>query len=601
MERKLAAIFSTDVKGYSRLMGDDEEATIQTLKTYREVITTLIEQHHGRVVDSPGDNLPAEFASAVDAVKSAVAIQRELKTRNTELEAHRKMEFRIGLNVGDVIADEERLYGDGVNIAARLEGLAAPGGICISGTVHEYVENKLDLTFSYQGEKTVKNIAKPVRVYKVRLATEQAASLPSLDSLAELPLPDKPSIAVLPFTNMSNDPEQEYFSDGMTDDIITDLSKISGLFVIARNSTFTYKGQAVKVAEVGRELGVRHVLEGSVRKARRPGAMCGRSVMTGSVRKAGNRVRINVQLIDAPTGGHVWAERYDRELEDIFALQDEITQKIVFALKVTLSPQEQARFLQAPTTSLEAYDSFLRGLEAFYRFTKDDLLHARQLFTQATELDSNYAAAFARLGQTYGMALIFQWSQEAQAVERGLALAQKALVLDSTLPDIHKVLGGLYMHQRQYEQATAEMEQAIALAPNDAEGYWLFAMVLNFACRPAEAIARAKQGLRLDPHEPLWSLFQLGFGSYAARQYEGALDALQRVLVLNPDLLPAHRALAATYCELGRQVEARAEVAEMRRLNPEISIDAMRQGGLPFKDPAFLDRYLTALRNAGLE
>jgi len=302
MERKLAAIFSTDVKGYSRLMGDDEEATIHTLKTYREVISSLIEQHHGRVVDSPGDNLLAEFASAVDAVKSAVAIQQDLKTRNAELEEHRKMEFRIGLNVGDVITDEGRLYGDGVNIAARLESLADPGGICLSGTVHDYVENKLDLAFSYQGEQTVKNIAKPVRVYKVEWEVEASAPTISAASPAELPVPEKPSIAVLPFTNMSNDPEQEYFSDGITEDIITDLSKISGLFVIARNSTFTYKGQARNVTDVGRELGVRHILE-------------------GSVRKAGRRVRINAQLLEAATGGHVWAERYDRELADIFDLQ----------------------------------------------------------------------------------------------------------------------------------------------------------------------------------------------------------------------------------------------------------------------------------------
>ena len=330
-------------------MGDDEEATIHTLKTYRVVITALIEQHHGRVVDSPGDNMLAEFASAVDAVKSAVAIQAELKTRNAELEAHRQMEFRIGLNVGDVITDEGRLYGDGVNIAARLEALADAGGICISESVHMQVRNKLTLGYDYIGEREVKNIANPVPVYKVQLEPDaetkptvsqrqpprssgEEKSLPrrwllaalagvavlimgvgvlvfkdfllqlspslETESAAEapaLPLPDKPSIAVLPFTNMSNDPEQEYFSDGMTDDIITDLSKISGLFVIARNSTFTYKGQAVKVADVGRELGVRYVLE-------------------GSVRKAGESVRINVQLIDAPTGGHVWAERYDREL-----------------------------------------------------------------------------------------------------------------------------------------------------------------------------------------------------------------------------------------------------------------------------------------------
>jgi adenylate cyclase len=333
MERKLVAILSADVQGYSRLMGEDEEATIRTLTAYREVMTSLIQQHRGRVVDSPGDNLLAEFTSAVDAVQGAVAIQRGLETRNAELPASRQMHYRIGINVGDVVVEGERLYGDGVNIAARLESLAEGGGICISGTVYDQVKNKLPIGYEYQGEQTVKNIADPVRMYRVQLGSESTAPKTDAAPPVTLPLPDKPSIAVLPFTNMSGDPEQEYFSDGMTDDIITDLSKVSGLFVIARNSTFIYKGKAVKVGEVGRELGVRHVLE-------------------GSVRKAGNRVRINVQLIDAPTGGHVWAERYDRELEDIFALQDELTQRIVFALKVMLTPEEQARFQQAPTDNL---------------------------------------------------------------------------------------------------------------------------------------------------------------------------------------------------------------------------------------------------------
>src|SRR6266850_6292447 len=296
MERKLTAILSADVKGYSRLMGEDEAATIRTLTTYREVMTTLIQQHRGRVVDSPGDNLLAEFPSAVDAVQAAVAIQKELKLRNAELPPPRQMHYRIGINVGDVVVERERIYGEGVNIAARLASLAEGGGICISGNVHEQVHNKLDLAYSYQGERPVKNIAKPVRVYKVELEGKAAALLSSLGPPTELPLPDKPSIAVLPFTNMSNDPEQEYFSDGITEDLITDLSKISGLFVISRNSVFLYKGKTVKPEQVSRELGVRYVVE-------------------GSVRKAGNRVRITVQLIDATTGYHLWADRYDRELQ----------------------------------------------------------------------------------------------------------------------------------------------------------------------------------------------------------------------------------------------------------------------------------------------
>src|SRR5712692_4445617 len=343
MERKLTAILSADVKGYSRLMGEDEEATIRTLTAYREVMVTLIQQHRGRVVDSPGDNLLAEFASAVDAVRCAVEIQQELKVRNAELPLDRKMEFRMGLNVGDVIVEGERIYGDGVNIAARLEGLADPGGICISGTVYDQIENKVALSYEYVGEQTVKNIAKPVRVYRVREKSEvvvtmsesvlrqaqherlsdpvtpsagsgQALSQSQGDPHAPvLPLPNKPSIAVLPFANLSGDPEQEYFSDGITEELITGLSRLSGLFVIARTSVFTYKGRAVKVQEVGQELGVRYVLE-------------------GSVRKANDQVRITAQLVDATAGHHLWAERYDRPFKDIFALQDDVVQKIVTTL-----------------------------------------------------------------------------------------------------------------------------------------------------------------------------------------------------------------------------------------------------------------------------
>ncbi|HEV8715509.1 MAG TPA: adenylate/guanylate cyclase domain-containing protein [Candidatus Binatia bacterium] len=378
MERKLTAILSADVKGYSRLMGEDEEATIRTLTAYREVMTTLIQQHRGHVVDSPGDNLLAEFASAVDVVRCAVEVQQVLKDRNAELPAQRRMEFRIGINVGDVIVEGEKIYGGGVNIAARLEGLAEPGGICISGTVHDQIENKLALSYESLGEQTVKNIAKPVRVLRVQVeessshksqvASQQDRrvgrahhpwahpSLSTQDSVlstqAQLALPDKPSIAVLPFVNMSSDPEQEYFSDGITEDLITDLSKLSGLFVIARNSTFVYKGKDAKVQEVSQELDVRYVLE-------------------GSVRKASNRVRITAQLVEATTGHHLWAERYDRELRDIFALQDEITQKIVFALKVKLTEEEQKRFRHSPTDNLEAYDAFLRGEEYCSRATKE--------------------------------------------------------------------------------------------------------------------------------------------------------------------------------------------------------------------------------------
>src|SRR5437867_2929494 len=482
IERKLAAILSADVKGYSRLMGEDEVATIRTLTAYQEAMTTFIQQHRGRVVDASGDNLLAEFASVVDAVQCAVEIQRELKTKNADLPAPQRMEFRIGINVGDVIVEGERIYGDGVNIAARLEGLAEAGGICISGIVYDQVETKLALGYEYLGEQTVKNIAKPVQVYRVQM--EVGASTPTA--------PDKPSIAVLPFVNMSGDPEQEYFSDGITEDLITDLSKLSGLFVIARTSVFIYKGKAVEMAEVSRKLGVRYVVE-------------------GSVRKAGNRVRINAQLVDATTGGHLWAERYDRELQDIFALQDEVTQKIVFALKIKLTPEEQARFRQAPTDNLEAYDSFLRGQMYMWPSTQEANVQARQLFERAIELDPQYAGAYAVLGWTYFFEWAFQWSQAPQTLAQGFALAQRALTLDDSLPLAHTMLGAFYLWQKRHEQAIAEGERAITLGPNYAEGYAWLGGTFNMAGRPKEAIEVVQQAMRLNPHDPFFYLFILGF------------------------------------------------------------------------------------------
>src|SRR2546425_3009378 len=374
MERKLTALLSADVKGYSRLMGEDEEVTIRTLTAYRQVMATLIAQHRGRVVDSPGDNLLAEFASAVDAVRGAVEIQRDLQVKNAELPPERRMEFRIGINVGDVVVEGERLYGDGVNIAARLEALAEGGGICIAGTVYDQVENKLSLGYEYVGEQMVKNIAKPVRVYRVRLEAEAPATEPGKDKVTSplppsaLPLPDKPSIIILPFVNLSSDPEQEYFSDGLTEVLTGDLSKISTLFVISRNSAFTYKGKAVKVQDVSREMGVRYVLE-------------------GSVLKAGDQVRITVQLIDAATGYHLWSERYDGRLTDIFALQDEIVQKIVTTLKLQLTLQEHGYLMRKHTDNLEAYDAFLRGMEYFWRLTREANAQAQQMYEKAIALD----------------------------------------------------------------------------------------------------------------------------------------------------------------------------------------------------------------------
>src|SRR3989454_1357297 len=465
IERKLAAILSADVKGYSRLMGEDEVATIRTLTAYQEAMTTFIQQHRGRVVDASGDNLLAEFASVVDAVQCAVEIQRELKTKNADLPAPHRMEFRIGINVGDVIVEGERIYGDGVNIAARLEGLAEAGGICISGIVYDQVETKLALGYEFLGEQTVKNIAKPVRVYRVREAAANAPAQASREETAlRLPLPDKPSILVLPFVNMSNDPDQEYFSDGITEDITTDLSKISSLFVISRNSAFTYKGKATKVRDISREMGVRYVLE-------------------GSVRKAGERVRISAQLIDATTDHHLWAERYDRPLTDIFAVQDEIVQQLVSTLRVEVHEAELERVRRIPTTNLSAYDALLRGEEYLHRVTIEANVQARQSFEHAVALDPQYGEAHAGLGWTYWVESHF--SPDPQHLEQAVALAQQAIALDDSLPVAHSLVSLVYGRKQQYDRAIAAGERAVALDPNNAYSAAWLAEVLNFAGRPA--------------------------------------------------------------------------------------------------------------------
>jgi len=579
MERKLAAILSADVKGYSRLMGEDEVATIRTLTTYRELMGILIHQYRGRVVDSPGDNLLAEFASVVDAVQGAMEIQQALKARNADLPASRRMEFRLGINLGDVIVEGERIYGDGVNIAARLEGLADGGGLCISGSVYEQVESKLALTYEYMGEQTVKNIHKPVRVYRVREQTD----MPPLAQAGEkpLPLPDKPSLAVLPFTNMSSDPEQEYFSDGITEDLITDLSKVSGLFVISRNSVFTYKGKITKVEQVGQELGVRYVLE-------------------GSIRKAGNRVRITAQLIDATSGFHMWAERYDRDLQDIFAVQDEVTQQIVSALKVKLTTVERDRLGRQPTENLEAYDSYLRGLELYAQRSQEANEQARQRFAHATALDPHFATAYAFLGRTYLMELVYQWKSDPQTQEQLLAFAQKAVALDDSQPAAHETLALAHLGKKQHAQAIAEAEKTIALDPNYADGYVTLADVLCFAGQPEPAVPLVEQAMRLNPRYPPYYLWSLGHAYRLLGRSEEAVATLRNLVSQNPALLTAHVLLAATYSELGREEEARAEAAEVLRISPHYSL-AIVQEGVPYKDPVTIERQVTAMRKAGLK
>jgi adenylate cyclase len=577
VKRKLTAIFSADVKGYSRLMGDDEEATVATLKRYREVLTDLIRRYYGRVVDSPGDNMLAEFPSVVDAVECAVEIQEDLHAKNLELQGPRRMEFRIGINLGDVIQDEERIYGDGVNIAARMEGLADGGGICISGTVFDSVENKVTLGYEYLGEQVVKNISKPVRAYKVSLEHDASTT----EGGVMVDLPDRPSIAVLPFTNMSGDPDQEYFSDGMTEDLITDLSKISGLFVIARNSVFTYKGKAVRVEDVGHELRVRYVLE-------------------GSVRKANNRVRITAQLVDARTSGHIWAERYDRELEDIFALQDEVTHEIVSALAVKLTDEEQKRLVNKGTANLEAYDYTLRGLEYVYRFTKEANAVARNMFQKAIDLDPQYADAYSQLGNTHMMEWSFGWSQDPATLERAFDLAQQAITLDESEPMAHGLLSNVYLWKKQHDRSIEEIEKALEIDPNNADRLLMLAGVLNWAGKPEEAIDLITRAMQLNPIYPIWYLWELGHAYYLTSQLDETIATMKELIDRNPNFHPAYAYLTASTVELGKVEKARSESAELERLSAHISIGDWEKR-LPYKDPKMLKRLFDALKKAGLE
>jgi adenylate cyclase len=613
MERKLAAILSADVKGYSRLMGDDEVATVRTITDYRESIATAVSRHGGRVVDAPGDNVLAEFASVVDAVQCAVEIQRELGARNAALPMSRQMQFRIGINLGDVIVEGPRLYGDGVNIAARLESLAEGGGVCLSGPAYDQVEGKLPHVYEFLGEHTVKNIARPVRVYRLRLTpgagpAPEARSAPrsvrrrrvvvggigllllagigagwwwwrvSVSS-GRLPLPDRPSVAVLPFTNLSQDPAQEYFSDGVTEDLITGLSKVSGLFVIARNSVFTYKGKPVKIRDVGRDLGVRYVLE-------------------GGVQRSGSRVRITAQLVDAGTGYHVWAERYDREVRDIFAVQDEVTQRIVRALAVKLSAVEQGR-LARPAADPEAYDLVLRGEEERRRTTRESNAEARRLFVKALDLDPEFARAYAGLSWAHLQSWQFLWSADPESLERARELAERAISLDDTMASGHALLAQIYLWKKQHDRAIAEAERAIAVAPNNADGYETLAEVLGWVGRPQESLKAIQHAMRLNPHYPFFYLWTLGHAYYLAKRPAEAVDALTRLLAQNPNFVAAHAYLGVLYTEMGRDKEARAAWDQAQRIGSGASLASIGQR-VPYQRPEDLDRLLTAARKAGL-
>jgi adenylate cyclase len=589
VERKLTAILCADVHGYSRLMGENEEATVGTLSAYRKIIDDLIEQHHGRFVNSAGDSVLAEFPSVVNAVECAVEIQTNLMVENAGLPPERRMEFRIGVNLGDVVVDGDQIYGDGVNVAARLESLAQPGGINVSGSVHEQIGSRLPLSYEDLGEQQVKNIAKSVRVFRVLseagtpsprkaqrvqkkyvrrgalslggLAVIAAAmvliqhvslkpphtsaSIPPVQSPA-LTLPDKPSIVVLPFTNLSGDHEQEYFSDGITDDLITDLSRLPGLFVIARTSSFTYRGKPAKLQEVGKELGVRYVLQGSVRKAR-------------------GQVRITVQLADASTGAELWAERYNRPLRDVFALQDEIVRKIVTTLNLQINLAQKGIIIPRSTQNLEAYDDLLRGVEYGSSLTMDGNRKAREMTEKAIELDPKYAMAYAELGWVYWLGRVLQFSPDPNSLERASQMEQKAIALDDSVSWAHSVLAAVEVQEGKYDQALIEARRGIALDPNSAAGYLWLAEVLNEIGRPADALVATDNGVRLDPRNAETYALERGCAYTRLERWTEAIPALKSFLGRYPDVLWANVWLAEDYYGVGDEHAAGAEAAEVER------------------------------------
>ncbi len=579
LERKLAAIFYGDVAGYSRLTGQDEEGTHRILSTYLDAITDAIEKHNGKVVHFAGDAVLADFSTVKDAINCAVKAQQELKIRNQNFSDDNKLEFRIGVNLGDVIVDRNDIYGDGVNIAARLESLADSGGVCISGAVYDALRGKLELDYEFLGEQRVKNIAEPVRAYRVIIESTQLEAVIPAATTAELP--EKLSIAVLPFANMSGDPEQEYFSDGISEDIITDLSKISGLFVISRNSSFVYKGKSVNVQQVGRDLGVRYVLE-------------------GSVRKAGNKVRITSQLIDSNTDGHVWADRFDRDLEDIFAVQDEVTQKIVSALQVKLTQAEQERLTYRDTDNLDAYDYLLRGKEYYLRFTREANQQARQLYENAVELDPNYATALAELARVCVQARNHGWTENlAEPLKQASDFAGRAVELNDSLPQAHVVLGFINMWKQDHEAAIAEVSQGLVLDPNHAEGHMYQAIILGFAGQPEESLESVEKSIHLNPGSPFWYLFAQGNAYFSMGRYPEAIAACIKAAIINPNFIFAHLLLLACYSNIGNQEECKAELKECLARMPELTV-SWAQEVMPYKDRDVLSRFINNLQQAGL-
>ncbi len=620
--RRLAAILAADMVGYSRLMEVDEAGTIARQKAYRaELIDPKIAEHHGRIVKTTGDGLLVEFASVVDAVACAVATQRALVEREADVPEERRIQYRIGVNLGDIVIDDDDILGDGVNIAARLEGLAEPGGICISGTTYDQLKRKVDVGYEFLGEQQVKNIAVPVPVYRVLLDPAEAGKVivakrsaptwwrwaagsagvllvlvvaalvwwqpwvarvePAAVAKMAFPLPDKPSIAVLPFNNLSSDPEQDFLADGLTENIISALSKVPEMFVIARNSTFTYKGTAVKVQQVAEEMGVRYVLE-------------------GSMQRADDQIRVTAQLVDAIKGHHLWSERYDRKFSNLFAIQDDITLRIVSALQVNLTEGDYARLDYRPTNNLQAWGNLVKGITLLRRFTKADMAKARELFERAVELDPEYVGAWTFLGWTHWNDARSGWSESREkSFEMSMDSAKEALSLTPDDSSAHALLGSLYLLQREHDKAISEGRKAIALAPSIPENYAILAVSTYYAGEFEETVSLTKQAMRLHPRYPAWYSYRIGVAHMLLGQYDEAITALKAWRDSNPSYYGRKRALAAAYSMAGQVDAARELVSEILTAEPSYSLKRYAKFHF-FKNPEHLERILSALRDAGL-
>ena len=612
MDRHLAAILAADVVGYSRLIKQDEVGTIATVKANLDgLIKPKITQHNGRIVKLMGDGLLAEFPSVVDAVQCAVDIQQNITETSSNGASKELLVYRMGINIGDIVVDGDDIQGDGVNVAARLEALAKPGGICISRNVFNQVKDKLDLSFKHLGKKKIKNIAEPITTYSVELDAKAAAiATPIIQSPRKLSRPlrtntmvalfvlfligggiywsqswtpsgdpalsEKPSIAVLPFANIGNDPEQEFFSDGITNDLITDLSKFSSLFVIAANSTFTYKGKPVKVQKVAEDLGVRYVLE-------------------GSVQKTSDKIRINAQLIDATSGHHIWADRYDRESSDLFALQNEIIKKIVSNLSIKVDARERERALRKETADLGAYDLYLRAEGGFEAGTKESFEEARLQLEKAIELDPRYAKAFGLLASVHRGKAAWGWSEDRDtSMKLAYASAKKALELAPDDYDSHHTLGLVYLDRKEFDKANASFERVLKLNSQDPDVLAGMSTALIYLGRPEEAIEQLKAAMRYSPHFPQWYLGILGWASYDAGHFEEALAAMKK---MNNPPVWVHRQLAVTYVRLERLEDAQKEIAKMLEREPGYRISNANKW--PYKDQAMWKRYASDLRLAG--